>query len=48
LQGDELEAQRARFSSEFCYVVLVESELIGGKVAVIEFLMRSHSVEDDA
>jgi hypothetical protein len=40
-----LKAKGSGFGSEFCFLALLEAELICGKMAVIEFLMGSYQVK---
>jgi hypothetical protein len=43
-----LKAKGSGFGSEFCFLAHLKAELICGKMAVIEFLMGSYLVENDA
>jgi hypothetical protein len=43
-----LESEGSGFGTEFGFLVFVKTELISGKVTVVEFLAGSHQVENDA
>jgi hypothetical protein len=43
-----LESEGSGFGTEFGFLVFVKTELIGGKVTAVEFLVDSHQVENDA
>ena len=47
-QGNKLESEGSGFGTEFGFLVFVKTELISGKVTVVEFLAGSHQVENDA
>ncbi len=43
-----MESESSGFGTELGFLVFVKTELISGKVTVVEFLMSSQQVENDA